>query len=1816
MNDTADGADERNSPTSLPKAKRKSPAAEAVAALNALKAWPPAPPNASGTERKKWAAACRPLPRLLGALKKLGRDAETLPSPANPPADGSDWVEALEDAWADEAEDLAALAGLCLDTKVQAVFGVVADDATIVRTVRERVARDGAFEEVPEIPIDRFCIGNGPARPDGSHYGMLDHDLPALVSYVRSGLHSAVCSDLCLRLAVFADAKGPRHSMASGSIALDIYDTLCERFQLADRVKEHGWTEGQLAKLATDARCVLHLYDVLSAERRELAVTLAHNFIKLDEQLWPTLNSPAYPQSALVQRIQVRTILDRMNTRLLDVEWDRILRRTRTTNEPRCVWLRDYLDAMRIVKERDRRTRFSGLLPEARQEFEAAELERIAAEEVAAEKIASAYRSHVERRRRRAAVEARRALRERSATRLSATWKGYRARTEYGKALEERARRHDAASRLASFWKAVKVRRAYRILKEPWPPLQEPSVSGDEISVDYEMPVSGPADSLPFNWQDVALYVLRDQTSYGLHAQVHCGLRRIPPQGFRMAMKWTFSAVDKRGVEHPQREGRHTLGQSRFFSVMIPVSLADPLAHPEFSKRGRLVIRFRLTMIDLDLPASWTEFLSLRAYRERNERTIRAELDKVLATEKDIKKKGDFLVTAQELAKVAKKPDIELRLACSKLVGEDFNGNDRLVHHVTFDVAKVLADGSASNLGPALKWRGEPKLSFRFLLQKSGDDLGMFIGFYDLSGEQTPRVPKTFKRTYLVDFSLLSTKSDTYEDLDVPFEGTLPVSADVWADGKYYGFRSMPKWTAEALRDPSLGFFVETADGRRFTVVRVELEIGKEHDAVDRDRKSKDSSKESSKESETKDLAALVQKLAKDGRLEEALASASQSIRIQPQNIALYLERAVVRRRLGQLAQAATDLRAVLERTKSSEPDLRKRALLEYAELQRDEFAALPSPLPKRALTLLSTAQTNLAELLAMPGGRTKQALALEKRLTADLVECERQLAQSAESRPATGARVAKPCPRGQACTVDDCDLVHPKGWLPPSARVPSTGSDKKADSNSEAEAAYTTLLAWFRALLGEVSKGISNDLVRSIFAARPASSGPAGRGSGKGKELVRENGSLYAKQSRVGGQSSQPPAPSRSITGETAKPRGPGKAAALQVLLTAHTYRELLAIDAKDKVMAMFEGRALHQHQKKVADRVFEGRLNKKERIFYVELAANTYLITAIVLNHKGFSKTIAHAGGILEQIEFAGVVISTEAAGSPEGEVELDARLGGHAERVRDIVLAFRQDIAANPDMGANFFLPRRFLGNLDMLIEADPDTGRTSAVLTRQEAAAIELGCRRNVALFIKGSAGNGKTTVLSEIAKAIPGAVVLLPTSRLRDQVLRSYPEINVQTVRERIDQLWPQGWPRVTYSDFASAARTRGETDTDRIAGLWVDRFYLAWYGSWKTERGLRDEADLWEFLKETWTQPGGGAAGLARFFGPMLIDEAQSLTPLQIKILALSSGKPGSVIVGLDSKQSVGRESAARRTGVRTALAEACTVTRDKLEHHSVTLSINFRCPVGVLKVLDAVLQTWLKPFYKSDFDDFAVDAVIRSALWDSPPVLQCRNADAARRLIDASGLDFVVLRTGSKAPSDLSRAGHGPLLNLSLDECRGLEFDLLCVLDRPFSGIDPRLFRSLRMGAQMDEEQMERARDGITSWLVLMTRCMFGAIWIEDAHHPVVAALLEQGRALLLEAETDEQIASGVAMLRRARSWGSSATTWSSSRTFLSRPSWPCRWSSDSRARKAGSSSAVWRVCRSWSRGSGAATSPPDKRRAIGKPRRSGGSRRSCWTC
>ncbi len=127
------------------------------------------------------------------------------------------------------------------------------------------------------------------------------------------------------------------------------------------------------------------------------------------------------------------------------------------------------------------------------------------------------------------------------------------------------------------------------------------------------------------------------------------------------------------------------------------------------------------------------------------------------------------------------------------------------------------------------------------------------------------------------------------------------------------------------------------------------------------------------------------------------------------------------------------------------------------------------------------------------------------------------------------------------------------------------------------------------------------------------------------------------------------------------------------------------------------------------------------------------------------------------------------------------------------------------------------------------------------------------------------------------------------------------------------------WNVVTYPDFAAEAKSRlPGLLQDQLLGMWAQRLDIGWYATWETRQGLKDEQDLYDRVKQLIAikrvDPLHPDAALHPDLrgGLMLIDEAQSMTPLVIKILALSSGRLYKFIVGLDSKLSLCMVSAGR----------------------------------------------------------------------------------------------------------------------------------------------------------------------------------------------------------------------------------------------------------------------------------------------------------------
>ncbi|KAI9025521.1 hypothetical protein DFJ74DRAFT_705017 [Hyaloraphidium curvatum] len=1329
---------------------------------------------------------------------------------------------------------------------------------------------------------------------------------------------------------------------------------------------------------------------------------------------------------------------------------------------------------------------------------------------------------------------------------------------------QESKKREDAASVIAAHWRGSKVRRTYdpkRIAKElarKWGPVMEAKVAEKQVEFEVLVPTRpdakvGVADNDMFGkeirWKDIAFRVgFPDEYPASGPVPLELVVTTPLPAEFSLRLKPWCSAVDNAGKEYERNEQQPVVINPQNTKAVIGQldrSLWDRLVHPRLNNeafKGSLLARIRLDVVKYNEPSAWKEFNQARAERETRTKQLRQQLEQVISKEKVMQ--PGFLNKQKQPKTGPSKEELTRQLAVAPLVGSEINTTEKLVFYAVADARKLRNLEGSSNVTP-VKWKAETAVTFDVDVHPAtggAKHLGAYLTILPADGSNDiTKIPSSWRRSYQFKITLLNKGTTAVVNKDI--------SVETWADfvggNLFDGRNSMglaKAFPADVLKGGS-GFTMIADDSKEYVVLRVEVKPAENGPPPS----------SSAKLSPFDQLFLDAQEKEKEQLWPEAAALYSQAIEMQPQRIGLIVSRARCKLHFDKPG-ALSDVEQALPRTKLGAPE-RLQALLIRAQL-RDAETDPPSGPAAVNLDLVQGAIADLNEVLKYEAGK-KVAVKLKKKLE-DREKVLKVAAEKEAQERAKAAPKSRQCPNGRNCKDPSCTNVHPKGWVPPKTETPAQEQERLrlAEEERQQKEGYRTIYSWATALLDKLPKEPEQtDLVRALFPPRRAAQGdvndseeiPSFEEAG---DTIEE---LTRQMRRSGGEQKL----SKSITGMTAAgpsegPRGAGKGD-IRVLVTAHTARELTHFpELETKIMKVFSGRARWYDQKKVDNHVFEGRLNHKERIFYIELEANRYLITAIVLNHKGFSKIIEHAVMIKASLEEEGTPVAPVASDSENDEEAQEherqeretVRLKSHAEVLWDIITKFKMDCDKNPDMGAGFFLPRRYLGNLDMLIETDPQSGRSSAVLTRQELEAIKLACEHQTTLYIKGSAGNGKTTVLSEIAKAQTGAVVVLPTTRLRDQVLRSYPEVKAVTVLDRLNPLWPKDWRRVVFADFAQQARSRleGKEVDDQIANMWVDRYKLRWYREWKQKNNLKDEEDLWEYLKGVWdemrrTLDSPEMAELSKEFAPMLIDEAQSLTPLQIKLLALSSGQPNTVVVGLDSKQSVGRESAARRSGVRRALFDACQAVGAILEHKTVNLSINFRCPVGVLQVLDAVLQRWLKPNFKEDFDDFAVDAVIRSSLWDSPPVILCQSVETARRLIRRATLDFVVLHTskqGSTAFAELD-----PLLTLGIDDCRGLEFEELCVLDRPLAPLaEIRTFRNLEIGAQMTEDEREQCRDTITSWLVLMTRCMFGAVWIEEKRHPVVKHLFEHGgdHPLLLEVETEEDITAAVVLLRRAR--------------------------------------------------------------------------------
>lgn len=587
-------------------------------------------------------------------------------------------------------------------------------------------------------------------------------------------------------------------------------------------------------------------------------------------------------------------------------------------------------------------------------------------------------------------------------------------------------------------------------------------------------------------------------------------------------------------------------------------------------------------------------------------------------------------------------------------------------------------------------------------------------------------------------------------------------------------------------------------------------------------------------------------------------------------------------------------------------------------------------------------------------------------------------------------------------------------------------------------------------------------------------------------------------------------------------------KARVYSIWMVSRVYYELRDTNPEilEKLHNIFsEGRQSFQHQKKVADNVYEGRLSAKARFFFVELEPDKYIITSVCLNHKGFTKIISNSAelGRLPR----GLVMPED--DGEECDFPFEKEMGSHAIVTQKVMTDFHAEREADTNSGyselrsSSWCLPRVHQGNLDMLFELCNDFS-AQPLLTRRQAEVIQQAITLGCMLTVRGSAGNGKTTVLCEITSQLGDeALLVLPNEALKAQVLKNYPNINVVTLRERLDVLIPPGTKKVTFGEYIQAKKEQLEKKEVVVKGksketskkatfdahkFWSDRFEDPFYLEWKLQTNRKDENDLWDHM--VMLNKTKNLKELEPHFCSLLIDEAQSMTSIQLRIIALSSGRPQTCIVGMDSKQTIGRKSAGRKAAVKAAISEAFynsmnSKKKESFEDSTAILTTNFRCPVTVLQTLDIVITSYLKKYFKDRFDDFYTDTCTQSSLWDAPPIFIFKSPqDVAILLRYMTGAVPVLLKKdGAPTPAELVDR----VVAMELSDFRGMEFDDLLIMSSPLSNsID--IFKNIIRDGSSSKSAGEVC-DVLCLLIVMLTRARSGCIWIEkDIHHPLISSI------------------------------------------------------------------------------------------------------------
>jgi hypothetical protein len=424
-----------------------------------------------------------------------------------------------------------------------------------------------------------------------------------------------------------------------------------------------------------------------------------------------------------------------------------------------------------------------------------------------------------------------------------------------------------------------------------------------------------------------------------------------------------------------------------------------------------------------------------------------------------------------------------------------------------------------------------------------------------------------------------------------------------------------------------------------------------------------------------------------------------------------------------------------------------------------------------------------------------------------------------------------------------------------------------------------------------------------------------------------------------------------------------------------------------------------------------------------------------------------------------------------------------------------------------------------------------------------------------LILVGGAGSGKTALLLEKLKTIPGDVLYVTHSaylaeHARDLYYahgyqREGQEAAFLSYRAYLETWRIPGGREVTWRDFVAwfqrvrhgfkgieahqafeeirgvlCARPEGVLDRKSYTALGVrqsiygqgqrEMLYTLFerYRVWLAEAGLYDL----NLLAQEWcdlVQPR---------YDFVVVDEVQDLTPIQLVLILRALRKPEAFLLGGDSNQIVHPNFFSWSQVKSLFWADPQIAARQSLE----VLTHNFRNGREVTRVANRLLEIKQQRFGSIDREsNFLVEAVgdqvgAVSLVADQPKTL----ADLDAQIRRSTQYAVLVLRDEDKAAA--RQVFSTPLL-FSVQEAKGLEYPHI-VLYRflsdqraPFAAIADGVRKAdlggdalaFRRAKDKGDKSLEVYKFFINALYVALTRAMDSVIWVEsDQQHPLLPLL------------------------------------------------------------------------------------------------------------